>query len=188
MNKCETGVENSEVICNFLNMCITFSLGLALLSLSIAVVSEFLPKFILEPKNTFARRYSSVNLTCLVSGNPQPTIQWYKDGEVIKHEMSQYYVIESVDIADRGSYWCTASNSLGSITSNTALVNIHGIQQYLFSLYVPEETYEGFNVDEVWQTIYMNKKMHIKIFVCSTYSWLHNYLVSLWVEKPHPLL
>lgn len=62
--------------------------------------------------------------SCIVSGEPQPTITWFKDGEMITDEISPSLSFLSVDTSDRGLYSCRASNSEGSITSDGALLRI----------------------------------------------------------------
>lgn len=95
------------------------------------------PKIEKGPQTTFVGIYSSVNLTCVVSGSPQPTIQWFKDNFPLQGEIYPSYFIQSVELSDRGVYHCEAMNSVGSVTSNTAVINIIGIQQYIVDLNIP---------------------------------------------------
>lgn len=76
--------------------------------------------------------FESVTLSCEATGNPQPSIQWFKDGAALDGEVSTTYVIESVDLSTRGTYYCTATNSEGTATSNPVLVNFNGIGHVLY--------------------------------------------------------
>ena len=117
---------------------IEFCLCLCCNIVSLAVVvTESAPVLLEGPKDTVVDFYDSVTLGCIASGNPQPTIQWFKDSQLIAGESSQTYTIDSVDLPDRGLYSCTASNRLGSVSSDRVVVNIRGVQQYLVTTYVP---------------------------------------------------
>lgn len=89
------------------------------------------------PQTTFVGIYSSVNLTCITSGSPQPSIQWYKDDAPLPGQVYPSYFIQSVELNDRGVYHCVATNSEGSVRSNGAVINILGIQQYTLELFLP---------------------------------------------------
>ena len=77
-----------------------------------------------SPLTTFLRLYQRLVLRCTASGNPQPTIAWYKDGREISGEISPLLVIQEVELSDRGVYHCTATNTLGTATSSEAYVNV----------------------------------------------------------------
>ena len=78
------------------------------------------------PQSTFTNLYQDIILRCAVSGNPQPTIAWYKDGRRIAGEGSPLLVIQEMELSDRGVYHCTATNTLGTVVSAPAVVNING--------------------------------------------------------------
>lgn len=102
-----------------------------------AVVVRSLPRIERGPQTTFVGIYSPVNLTCVVSGSPQPSIQWYKDGALLPGEVYPSYFIQSVEVDDRGVYHCEATNSEGSVQSSGAVINILGVQQYTVELFIP---------------------------------------------------
>ena len=102
-----------------------------------AIIERTPPNIELGPQTTFISIYSSVNLTCLVSGSPQPLIQWFKDNSPLTGEVFPFYHIQSVEVNDRGVYHCKATNLEGSVESNGAVINILGIQQYTVELYIP---------------------------------------------------
>uniref|UniRef100_A0A9J8BTN1 Ig-like domain-containing protein n=1 Tax=Cyprinus carpio carpio TaxID=630221 RepID=A0A9J8BTN1_CYPCA len=87
-------------------------------------VTEIPPKCIIPLQNVTAAVGTPVMLQCLVSGKPNPTAEWYKDGAPVKN--SRYIIqekasghfnllITNVSHSD-GSYLCKASNSVGTAT------------------------------------------------------------------------
>ncbi len=66
---------------------------------------------------------SSVVLECLVIGNPTPTIEWFKDGELLDPLPYRYRLfnqkreleILSIQPMDAGRYRCMATNEAGSL-------------------------------------------------------------------------
>ncbi len=53
-------------------------------------------------------------------------VQWYKDGNTVQDSSSGSfdYTIASVSEADRGNYKCNVCNTVGCISSNTALLDV----------------------------------------------------------------
>ena len=95
------------------------------------------PTIVQGPQTDFVDIYSSTTLTCIVSGSPQPTIQWFKDDVILPDEVFSSYYIQSVQLDDRGVYHCEAKNRLGTTKSSPAVINIVGIQQYIVDLIIP---------------------------------------------------
>ena len=82
---------------------------------------------ILQPQNTIAKLYQSTNLSCLAAAvNPQLSYQWFKDGVLLDGETGWLIIIQSIQLTDRGTYYCTARNSMGFIQSDFAVLNIEG--------------------------------------------------------------
>ena len=63
-------------------------------------------------------------LTCVVTGEPQPKVLWYKDGQILnitRNSRKEYQragskhilIIHNTQGSDYGSYMCYASNSIG---------------------------------------------------------------------------
>jgi hypothetical protein len=100
------------------------------------------PTIVTNPANTTGDLYSSVVLRCEVSGNPQPMVEWYKDGQpIFDDDGNQYtYIIRQLELENRGFYTCTATNFINEErhdkSSYSAVVNINGIIQYQMSLYL----------------------------------------------------
>uniref|UniRef100_A0A8C2U458 Ig-like domain-containing protein n=1 Tax=Coturnix japonica TaxID=93934 RepID=A0A8C2U458_COTJA len=87
-------------------------------------VAEAPPTFLrlISDYSTFVG--ASACFQCLVTGSPQPSVQWYKDGKLL--EGDRYYMreeeggshsltIENLmqSMQDEGKYTCTASNMYG---------------------------------------------------------------------------
>lgn len=70
--------------------------------------------------------HSSLNLTCIVEGDPFPVFYWMKNGKRIIGQMSSYnrtLTINNVDLSTEGTYTCHASNRAGN-TSSSAFAEI----------------------------------------------------------------
>ncbi len=86
------------------------------------------------PVSISAALYSEVILYCPASGNPQPTLQWSKDGTDLVMEKSLYLRIQQMQIEHIGLYHCSASNQEGQNRSNATAVTITG-KNHWFLLY-----------------------------------------------------
>ena len=85
------------------------------------------PVFIQEPDTVFVLLFEPVLFFCEVSGNPQPTIEWFKDDKLLEDESRQQLVIPQAELDDRGRYYCVATNTEGSIQSKAGVLNLEGI-------------------------------------------------------------
>ena len=83
----------------------------------------------MQPQNITGALFSTVDLMCLAEGSPQPEIHWYKDGAkmTLNSNTPSRLVIEELRPENRGFYHCQAKNSVGTVKSRTALVNIRGV-------------------------------------------------------------
>ncbi|MDP6679581.1 MAG: DUF5011 domain-containing protein, partial [Verrucomicrobiota bacterium] len=59
------------------------------------------------------------------SGSPVIEYQWFKDGDALEGEVSETLVVESVQVADTGIYRATAKNEAGTVSSETAKVDVY---------------------------------------------------------------
>uniref|UniRef100_A0A3Q2FQG7 Ig-like domain-containing protein n=1 Tax=Cyprinodon variegatus TaxID=28743 RepID=A0A3Q2FQG7_CYPVA len=93
-------------------------------------VTEVPPKCIIPLTNVTAAVGTPVILQCLVSGKPNPTAQWYKDGElvtdsrcIIQEKSAGHFnlLITNVTQSDAGEYKCLIQNSAGC--TETAALN-----------------------------------------------------------------
>ena len=92
-----------------------------------------LPPVITEPPvDTVGQIYSEVQLSCVATGNPQPTILWYKDGYRLTDAVADFptLVFPKLDLSDRGFYNCEAfsfhSGQRVSEISEAVILNIEG--------------------------------------------------------------
>ena len=101
--------------------------------LYIVVLIYILPEITQPPRNTSGNLYSTVNLTCRATGNPIPTILWYKDDVLISNDNNDPSVLmfTELNLNDRGFYHCEAKNiirgNITSLNSSSVLLNISGI-------------------------------------------------------------
>ena len=52
----------------------------------------------------------------VVGGNPPPVVQWYQDGSTLGGQTSSNLALTGSD-STAGDYTCSATNSLGQVTS-----------------------------------------------------------------------
>lgn len=90
------------------------------------------PVFVEAPASVFVALLDRASLSCVATGFPQPTIQWYKDDSPLPDEMNTVLAFEEITLSNRGRYYCTASNSQGSIKSASVVLGVTGVRQYLF--------------------------------------------------------
>lgn len=87
------------------------------------------PVIITNPKNEKDELNAPITLTCEAGGSPMPVIWWFKDGVQLRGPgaVGSMYVIPELEVADRGSYHCEASNGFRDpVKSSEATVLITG--------------------------------------------------------------
>ena len=88
------------------------------------------PQFTAQPSDVTAVSGRSATINCRASGTPQPGIVWYKDDARVVLESrltvnrTGALVISSVRAGDAGSYFCVANNTVGSVQSYSARLQI----------------------------------------------------------------
>ncbi len=90
------------------------------------------PVIVEHPGTVTVDLFEEVVLACRAEGNPQPMLQWYKDGQILSGVSSQSLSISRVEVPDRGAYYCIASNSEGSVQSTTASISIRSMLYHCF--------------------------------------------------------
>jgi uncharacterized protein (TIGR02145 family) len=78
------------------------------------------PSIITQPSTQTVSAGQTVTFSVVVTGSTPITYQWQKDGANISGATSSSYSIANPFAANAGSYSVVASNSVGSVTSNTA--------------------------------------------------------------------
>ena len=113
----------------------------AVISSPVNVVSalESVPKITEDPLNMTVARNEPVTLSCKATGRPDPEIEWYRDGTLVKtaptdpqsHRIllpdgSLFFLraMQSKKEQDSGTYWCVASNTHGVARSTNATLEI----------------------------------------------------------------
>ncbi|XP_023259195.1 titin homolog, partial [Seriola lalandi dorsalis] len=95
-------------------------------------VTETAPKCVIPLTNVTAAVGTPVILQCLVSGKPNPTAEWYKDGDrvadsrcIIQEKTTGHFnlLITNVTQSDAGEYKCIIQNTAGCVET-TALLKV----------------------------------------------------------------
>lgn len=82
------------------------------------------PTITTQPISTTAAPLSTATFTVAASGSPAPTFQWFRNGTSYAGWTGSTLTLPGVTINDAGNYWVVATNSAGSVTSNTATLTI----------------------------------------------------------------
>ena len=89
------------------------------------------PLFIRTPDDVQITEGSSARFETILSGSPQPEIEWFKDGKPLKDSHSvklafdenhSVLTIREVKLVDEGEYMCTATNKVGTASCAVQLV------------------------------------------------------------------
>ncbi|KAL1513925.1 hypothetical protein ABEB36_003263 [Hypothenemus hampei] len=97
------------------------------LDASALITIQVPPRFLKKPQDRTEFTSKSTELECSVYGIPQPTIRWFKNGEIVKY--SEYYKlvdgnnlkIIGLMVTDSGLFQCLASNPAGNIQAAASL-------------------------------------------------------------------
>ncbi|KAJ8953601.1 hypothetical protein NQ318_003025 [Aromia moschata] len=98
------------------------------------------PRIIEHPVDTTVARHDPATLNCHASGEPEPSITWYKDGATLRmaQDARSHRVVlpagnlfflrvaQSRKETDAGVYWCEAANALGKARSRNATLTVAG--------------------------------------------------------------
>lgn len=100
--------------------------GTFVLNSNVAKVTVALgPTYITQPQNITQNQGTNVTFNPSVSGSPTLTYQWYKNGVLIPGATSMTLQINNVSTTDIGKYNLTAKNSCGTVSSDTAQLNLN---------------------------------------------------------------
>ncbi|XP_014667690.1 PREDICTED: titin-like [Priapulus caudatus] len=89
------------------------------------------PQFVIRPRTTMVELGKTARFQCSVSGTPKLSVAWDIDGSTIRNGgrfrvfnddiNSHFLEISNVAKSDLGTYTCTCSNSVGTVTAFAAL-------------------------------------------------------------------
>lgn len=88
------------------------------------------PQFTKQLKDAVARENDKFTFECEVTGNPEPTVEWFKDGISIQNNLDYKttfnkgicrLVIDETFTADSARFTCKASNLVGSVETSANL-------------------------------------------------------------------
>ena len=88
------------------------------------------PKFISSPAAQTISSGSTVIFNATVSGTPAPTLSWHRNGTPISGATQNPLVLTKASAAQAGTYTCVATNSIGSSTSNPAILTISSTNDF----------------------------------------------------------
>ena len=89
------------------------------------------PAFTTQPVSQTVVAAAGVTFTAAASGNPLPTYQWRKNGTNITGATGAFYAIASAAIGDAATYTLVATNSVGSVTSNGAVLTVNSVPAFI---------------------------------------------------------
>ncbi|HEY1108494.1 MAG TPA: immunoglobulin domain-containing protein, partial [Opitutaceae bacterium] len=128
---------------------VTNSAGESAASGNITVRPAAAPVITTQPRSTSAQVGQTITFTYLATGSYPRTHQWSKDGSPIPGATAATLELANLTTASVGSYTVAISNSLGSVTSNAALLTVNAATPLVLSSTSPSSgTYtEGTAVD-----------------------------------------
>ncbi|KAM4015872.1 roundabout homolog 4 isoform 2-T2 [Anomaloglossus baeobatrachus] len=92
----------------------------------------FMPRIIEHPSDLVVRRDQPGTMNCRAEGNPEPTIEWYRNSESVNFSKGHNSLILGGSLfllhirgkSDEGVYTCVARNPLGTAISRNASLSI----------------------------------------------------------------
>ncbi len=142
---------------------VTNRVGMATsLPYTVVVKPPSAPNFTVQPASAAFEPGESFSLSALVTGTPPLSIQWKKDGTIIKTEngvgapanpgLSTGIHVAAVSAADAGDYTVTVTNAQGTAESQRARVSLVGLRPPRITtqpIGLEVRSYDGFSLDPV---------------------------------------
>lgn len=142
----------------------------------------------------------SIELQCIVHGNPEPKVMWFKDHSMLdadgninfqKNENSHNLIINTVTKSDYGKYKCRAENTAGESEKHVIIEGRPGMAKFDSKEHVNNEqqgTKVTWKLDSIFPVnkytiLYKNKKVIISI--CRNLSYHCNLVTQTF---PTPLI
>jgi hypothetical protein len=83
-----------------------------------------LPVITSHPVNQWGTEGGSATFSVVAVGHPSPSYQWFKDGNALASSNTPNLTLSHLKAGDAGTYHVRVSNTVGSVTSNGALLTV----------------------------------------------------------------
>ncbi|GFX12161.1 roundabout homolog 2 [Trichonephila clavipes] len=100
------------------------------------------PRITEHPSDVLVRKHEPATLNCKAEGRPEPSIEWYHDGNRVINSANRMvlpsgslfflHVIHTKREQDTGTYWCLATNEVGRARSRNATLEVAETNQTRF--------------------------------------------------------
>jgi hypothetical protein len=82
------------------------------------------PTITTQPANAIVCKGSNTTFSVVATGAPPLSYKWFKNGDSLSNGNQSSYVINNIQPSDEGYYYCTITNSYGSIQSTAAILTV----------------------------------------------------------------
>ena len=109
---------------------VTNSCGSATSTNKVLAVSQA-PSFLSQSTSATKCEGSSMLFTVNANGTSPLAYQWYVDTGMVAGAQANSYTIPSINVLNSGNYYCTVSNTCGTITSSVKTLNVNQAPGFL---------------------------------------------------------
>ncbi|KAJ1363943.1 Twitchin [Parelaphostrongylus tenuis] len=120
---------------------------------------ETMPNFTFHLRPRHIQKNHQCKLICTLQGNPTPKVEWFKDGAPVDQDRVQTTFrsgvctleIFNTRLEDAGTYSCTATNSLGEVTTDCTVTvqNKGGEPMPRITSHRPRRAYDSLGINTV---------------------------------------